>query len=361
MKHNTQAVWISFLILAVFFFKCRQPDVAASVSIVSTKDKATGLIIRGVQIEESNLSKRLTIQLVQPRERTSVLGEFKVDKGEIIFEPLVPFTSGLQYEVLLDNSIFAKIEIPKGRYESPALVSIYPTQDTLPENLLKMYLHFSQPMVEGRSLNYVALIRNGSDTMKGTFLDLKPELWNAEGTILTLWLDPGRIKRDLIPNKVLGTPLHSGQEYTLYVADSWKSKNGLPLSSMYSKTFVTTFRDDHSPDLLQWTILSPPSRTRQPFEIKLPESLDYYLLKEGLAIVDSDRKLISGVVDISNEEQSFRFLPDKPWTAGNYAIQIEARLEDLAGNNLNRPFDRDVDNKTQEKDREIFIKEFEIR
>ena len=41
----------------------------------------------------------------------------------------------------------------------------------------------------------------------GTFLDLQPELWNAEGTVLTLWLDPGRIKRDLIPNKELGIPL----------------------------------------------------------------------------------------------------------------------------------------------------------
>src|SRR5688500_4209234 len=107
MKPNTHAIWISFLILAIFFFKCRQPDVAESVSVISKNDKATGLIIRGVQIEENDLSKRLSIQLVQPRERTSVLGEFKVDKGEIIFEPLVPFTSGLQYEVLLDNSLFA--------------------------------------------------------------------------------------------------------------------------------------------------------------------------------------------------------------------------------------------------------------
>ena len=37
--------------------------------------------------------------------------------------------------------------------------------------------------------------------MKSIFLELENELWNPEHTQLTLWLDPGRIKRDLIPNQ----------------------------------------------------------------------------------------------------------------------------------------------------------------
>ena len=55
-------------------------------------------------------------------------------------------------------------------------------------------------MEEGRSTRYVVLVKEGVDTLKGTFLDLQPELWNDDATELTLWLDPGRIKLDLIPN-----------------------------------------------------------------------------------------------------------------------------------------------------------------
>ena len=65
-------------------------------------------------------------------------------------------------------------------------------------------------MQEGQALENITVIKNGKDTIPSIFLDLQPELWNKERTILTLWLDPGRIKRDLQPNKKLGLPLELG-------------------------------------------------------------------------------------------------------------------------------------------------------
>ena len=41
-------------------------------------------------------------------------------------------------------------------------------------------------------------------------------------------------------------------------------------------------------------------------------------------------------------EKKCRFIPEIAWKPGDYLLVIESRLEDLAGNNLNRPFDRDV-------------------
>src|SRR5687768_14373527 len=98
MKYNTRAVWISFLILSLCI-NCRQPDVPVLVVVISKNDRATGIIIRGLQLEEHELSKRVAIQLNRPGKRADVLGQFKMNKDGIIFEPLVPFTSGLQYEV----------------------------------------------------------------------------------------------------------------------------------------------------------------------------------------------------------------------------------------------------------------------
>jgi hypothetical protein len=42
-------------------------------------------------------------------------------------------------------------------------------------------------------------------------------------------------------------------------------------------------------------------------------------------------------------------------------LVVEARLEDLAGNNLNRPFDRDVEKGANQKEQKTFTKDFEIR
>jgi len=311
-------------------------------------------------VGDAEMSTRIKVQLVKPGELLPVLGDFSKEGDEVIFEPLVPFTKGLRYEVLLDDTLFSEILIPIGNSKSPELLSIYPSQDTLPENLLKMYFEFSEPMVEGSSLQHLILIRNDRDTMRGTFLDLQPELWNSDGTVLTLWLDPGRIKRDLIPNKELGSPLKQGERYTLQVNKSWQSKNGVLLAKNYSKTFVTINRDEESPDPLTWKVVAPPSNEKQSLEIQFPQPLDYSLVKECVTILNSNGDVVAGEMAVSAEERILRFMPDEPWTKGTFALRIEGRLEDLAGNNLNRPFDRDTNKKNEGTTQEIFTKEFEI-
>ena len=58
-------------------------------------------------------------------------------------------------------------------------------------------------------------------------------------------------------------------------------------------------------------------------------------------IIRRDGELIKGKILIKKEDRSFSFYPDKLWTSGNYYLKTDSRLEDLAGNNLNRLFDRD--------------------
>lgn len=362
MKSFIQTFRISFILIpSLLCLHCRPAEQKLSVELVSKNDKAVGMVIRGVDTDDHNeLPRRLKVQLIHPGQHVPVLGEFEVVDGQVTFEPLVPFTRGLKYEVLLDDALLATVEVPAGEFNVPELLSIYPSQDTLPENLLKMYFEFSDPMVEGQSLSYITLIRNDVDTLEGTFLALQPELWNADGTVLTLWLDPGRIKRDLIPNKELGSPLKANEKYTLHVRKSWLSKNGLSLSKNYAKDFVTISRDDDSPDPARWAIKVPPAGKKHVLEIQFPEALDYFLMKEGIAIKNSKGHNVAGTIEIDSEEKVFRFSPNAPWDKGHFVLHIEGRLEDLAGNNLNRPFDHDIDGKNKKQSREIFTKEFEI-
>lgn len=132
----------------------------------------------------------------------AMLGEKKRDDDKILFTPLVPFTPNLDYEIVFRGRVIRKVKIPRHPQAlAAAIISVYPSTDTVPENLLKIYLGFSAAIREGEALKHVFLLDGENDTLSNVFLDLQPELWNEERTVLTLWLDPGRIKRGLIPNE----------------------------------------------------------------------------------------------------------------------------------------------------------------
>ena len=54
-------------------------------------------------------------------------------------------------------------------------------------------------------------------------------------------------------------------------------------------------------------------------------------------------------VTVKDEETCWQFRPRQPWTAGGYRLVVDTSLEDLAGNNLARPFEVDVFHPIQRK------------
>lgn len=350
---------IIFILIVGILASCRLLEKPRAIAIVWENDKAVALTIpRSLETND----KELQVRLVREGERAAVLGTFKEEKDEYVFEPIVPLTFTLRYEVMAGEVLIGEIEIPPSEGERPRLLAAYPSQDTVPENLLKIHLHFSRPIAEGRSMNYLTLLKNFRDTVEGTFLDLQPELWNEEGTELTLWLDPGRIKLDLIPNKEMGNPLERGARYTLEISTQCKSKDGIPMDAIHAMDFFVTNRDDQSPVPELWKIRIPKSETYDPLELDFGEALDYILLQYTIRLMDEKGGSVPGKIQVANKEHLFQFLPVESWKTGKYVIKVEGRLEDLAGNNLNHLFERDLlksDNKKQE--REIFEREFMIQ
>jgi hypothetical protein len=86
-------------------------------------------------------------------------------------------------------------------------------------------------MMESRSAGFIKLVKNGTDTLHDAFLDLQPELWNEDRTVITLWLDPGRIKRDLQPNLKLGAPLQQSEKYR----SLFQSNGKIPMDANWKK------------------------------------------------------------------------------------------------------------------------------
>ncbi|SEI38933.1 hypothetical protein SAMN05216327_101150 [Dyadobacter sp. SG02] len=357
--------YISGLTFFVCLFSCRQKTSDQPIAIQWQNEQAVALSIPAAfasDIPDDSVSLLLTLNIAGQQNPVPILGSFERREGGLLFRPMIPFTRGMRYEVRVRGTHAEDFEIPQNNAgNAPNVTVIYPSADTLPENLLKIYLHFDQPMREGMSGRYVKLVRNNRDTIDGAFLDLQPELWNPGRTVLTLWLDPGRIKRDLQPNKRLGAPMQRGTHYRVVVAQAWTDARRKQLAKPYQKAFVTVTKDSLSPQPAQWTLVSPTQATREPLKIDFKEALDHSLLAEVFAIQDNTGAKIPGRWETGPFEKHCSFIPDENWKSGSYQLLIEPRLEDLAGNNLVRPFDRDVSRSSEAVTGKIAVLPFQIK
>jgi hypothetical protein len=344
-------LWVAFFIVA----GCALPERGKPVTIGWENNKATSLIIPNSLVSGINAETLSTDILVTLGDSTNqpILGEFTQNDSAVIFRPLVPFTRGLHYHVAYQMRLIGDFDIPVDENAKAPQLKIYPSADTVPENLLKIYFQFTEPMVEGQSLRHIHLLNERGDTLSNTFLDLQPELWNTEGTMLTLWLDPGRVKRDLIPNKTLGNPIVKGKHYTLYVSPDWKSKFGVQMEKSIVKKFLVANRDEKIPDVKDWTLSVPSSNTKEDLIISFPEPLDYGLIQSAIYVITND-ETIPGTFKPLDDERGVKFIRTDFWPKGIYSLRVDHQLEDLAGNNLIRPFDQDLKNDPRQAEKKEF-------
>ncbi len=301
----------------------------------------------------------LKLRLAQNSE--FLLGDLVWNQGKFIFTPVVPFTPGETYEVVYKEQVLDSFSISLARnVPVPRITAILPDKDTLPENLLKIYLCFSEPMREGQALRHIRLYDEAGDSLPGTFLELQPELWDSTRSVLTLWLDPGRIKRELIPNQKAGNPLKKGRGYTLEISGTWKSAEGLAIGKSVTKQFIVGLRDDETPRPEKWTLSGVAPSTASRLRINIGEPLDHFLVPQTIRILDPRGRRVRGKVTVVNHGSGAEFLPEERWEPGNYILRTATHLEDLAGNNLVRKFDRDLQKDSAETYKQFVDRGFTV-
>ncbi len=360
---NRRCCYLQFLLFLCVLLEIGCTSNQQEIHFTLTDGKPSGLqipaaLVKGIPAD--SFAQYIEIKRAnQPA--TAILGSFHLEQ-DLVFEPLIPFSFDTEYALYISGKKISSIRTPDPAPGlAPVVVASYPQLDTVPDNLLKIYLQFSQPMREGQSAKYVSLIKNGTDSLRDVFLDLQPELWNENRTVLTLWLDPGRIKRDLQPNLRMGNPLQQKATYELVLSANWQNTKGTPLRQPYRWQFSTTVRDSLSPDPGDWKLAVPDRQTRNPLFIYLGEALDHFLLQESFTIKNEKGNTIKGNWEITDKDRICRFVPSAPWKEGNYSIYIATRLEDLAGNNLNRPFDRDLHDRKKTATQNNYQRIFQIR
>jgi len=284
-----------------------------------------------------------------------MLGRYRIRDGLLSFEPQFPLDPGVAYRAEFRPDQLPGPQSSKGApivavFKLPALShrpstvvrQIFPSSPSLPENLLKFYVHFSAPMSRGKIYEHIHLRDNSGKEIELPFLEIDEELWDPTMTRLTLFIDPGRIKRGVLPLEEIGPSLEAGKSYSLIINADWKDGAGNPLQAAFDKRFRVVVPDREPPDPSRWEIQAPQAGTRAALQIVFPESMDHALAQRVIHIVANEGKEVSGDVTLEDQERRWVFVPSNAWHSGAYQVLVPTTVEDLAGNNIGKPFEVDL-------------------
>ena len=278
-----------------------------------------------------------------------IAGRYAIVSGTLRFTPLFPFDPGRRYDVRFDpaaipgggsgSPVTESVALPAPPDPAPTFVTaVFPSGDALPENQLRLYIHFSAPMGRRGALEHVKLLDDRGGEVPDPFLPLEAEFWTADRTRYTVFFDPGRQKRGILPNRQMGPSLVEGRSYTLVVAEDWTDGHGRPLR----ETFMRRFRV--APPALapiapsMWNIEPPARGTRQPIVVMFREPLDHGLLLRAIG-VRRDGQPVVGDIKIDDNERRWTMTPSDAWLPGRYELIALSILEDRAGNRIGRAFE----------------------
>ena len=275
----------------------------------------------------------------------AMLGRYTVEDNRLRFVPAFPLDPGREYTAVFtprSGEPFVEVVLLPAIDRTPTttVAQIYPSGGVVPENQLRLYIHFSGPMGLKGGLDYVRLLDDKGQPVVDPFLPLDTEFFNDDRTRYTVFFDPGRQKRGILPNREMGPSLVEGRSYTLVVNAAWPDTNGLPLKETFRHSFRVAGPDERPLDPKAWTMRAPAAGSRDPLEVTFPEPLDRGLLLRALGVARAGGA-IPGEVDVRDQETVWRFTPNSPWQAGPHDLVALAMLEDLAGNRIGRAFEVD--------------------
>ncbi len=284
-------------------------------------------------------------------DQPATIGTYQIEDGRIVFTPMFPLDPGRQYHVTYAAPgappLTSIVSLPaRDLTPSTTVAEVYPTAEIVPENQLRLYVHFSAPMGSKGGLSYVHLFADDGAEVLDPFLPLDAEFFNDDRTRYTVFFDPGRQKRGIAPIADMGRSLTEGKSYTLVVDSEWRDGNGLPLTHQFKRTFKVGPPDEKPLDPKSWQIQAPAAGSRAPLTVAFPEPLDHGLLLRALGVLSPDGTPLPGAVAVGTHELTWSFTPQSPWTAGAHNIVAFAMLEDLAGNRIGRAFEVDQFDRT---------------
>jgi len=329
-------IFLVFILVYICSKTCAQTSLNCTFSknlITIEKNDliANEIIIFKGKITEDNISNT-----------TPILGKTIDSKKQLSFIPIVPLGWNQDYTLICGRDIqYFTLQIPDA-YEFLSIKNIYPSSSSVPSNILKWYIKFSKAVNTSYIYKHIRFINASGDTISNAILPLENTLVSEDKTLITIWIEPGRQKRGLIPNSKQGAVFNPNKTYKLIISNQLKDSEGVPMSADYIHSFKVEYPDRIKPNITNWNIQRPEINSLSSLLIHTNESLDYGSILNNIYIINAQNQKTEGDWRLIQQEKTLSFIPIKPWTQGSYKVLFHAEIEDLAGNNLHKLFDKDI-------------------
>jgi hypothetical protein len=281
------------------------------------------------------------------KEGPPMLGSYHLDGQKLVFVPRFPLQNDSTYRA---STLQAGKKIESVSFHVPPrppapaaeVVAVWPANDILPANQLRFYIQFSRPMRGGSDIfSQIHILDADGKSVADPWLP--DELWSDDGTLLTLYIHPGRIKWGVLLRLLLGPVLEPDRNYTLHITGDMLDADGRRLAREYQKKFRTSAEDRTRLELSAWKLVAPQGGKLGPLTLTFPKALDSRGLERFITVIDAQGKPVPGKIEVSRNASKWIFQPETAWTVQDYTIAVDRRLEDVAGNNPIHPFDVDAD------------------
>ena len=91
-----------------------------------------------------------------------------------------------------------------------------------------------------------------------------------------------------------------------------------------------------------WKIKPPLAQGGAALEIQFSDPVDTGMAIRLISILESGECPLDGRAEISADGLVWKFIPSVKWSPGLHYIEVDPALEDPSGNQLGRPFERDI-------------------
>ncbi|MEM9297518.1 MAG: hypothetical protein AAGA64_03945 [Bacteroidota bacterium] len=281
----------------------------------------------------------------------NILGKYMISDSVFTFKPRFLPDPKLVHTAFIDFDALNRIsDLPGGKsglevfelaFDSMAdnltyITSFFPTADTLPSNVLRCYVYFSNAMGLDDPYDHIKVTDSKGEPLTEPFVEIPEGLWDESRTRLTLLFHPGRIKRGVGPNMSKGEIFKEKETYTIELSQGWVDGQGRPLKQRFSKTFFIDKAERNSINIEEWAVNIPYAQTKEALALKTGRMLDQALIRRMVKVY-SKEGIVPGNWSLGTFFHSF--IPEYPWGAGDYILKVDPRLEDVSGNTLLSNFD----------------------
>ncbi len=260
-----------------------------------------------------------------------------------------PLMAGTPYQVVLETETgprFLDVSFPAPHAKLPSVAGISPGSDVLPENLLRLHIHFDAPMARGQVARAVHLVDEDGARIPDAFLHLGVELWSSDHRRLTVLFDPGRIKRGVGPNRALGAPLKAGRRFGVSVAADMMDAYGRTLGDRHIHWFDVGPAERRAVDPNLWKI----AVDHQGVHVRFDRVMDDQSVRNTISLRTETGRSVS---EATFDGQVWHWFFEEAGAVDHLDFIVGPSIEDSAGNTLCGAFDVDAGTGANCTDRRI--------